>query len=102
MRRRTFMALFSGAATWPVVSRAQQVGKLPTIGFMGAATISDWRPWTAPFVQRLNELGWIENRSVAIEYRWGEGRPERYPEIAADFVRLRSTSLLRLEAQSPH
>jgi len=45
--------------------------------------------WTAAFVQRLRQLGWIEGRSVAIEYRWGEGRHERYAEIAEEFVRLK-------------
>src|SRR5207237_1240919 len=65
----------------------QQAGKLPTIGFLGADA-SAWRPWTDAFVQRLRELGWIEGRTVAIEYRWSEGRPERSAEIAAEFVRL--------------
>ena len=69
--------------------RAQQSAKLPTIGFMGTTTPSVWQPWTAAFVQRLRELGWIEGRTVAIEYRWGEGRTERYSEIAAEFVRLK-------------
>jgi putative ABC transport system substrate-binding protein len=45
--------------------------------------------WTAALVQRLRELGWVEGRTVAIEYRWADGRPERYPEIAAEFVRLK-------------
>ena len=64
-------------------------GKLPTIGFLGAATASAWGHWVAAFVQRLRELGWIEGRTVAIEYRWAEGRSERYNEIAAEFVRLK-------------
>jgi len=48
-----------------------------------------WGPWTAAFVGRLRELGWIEGRTIAIEYRWAEGRPERYAEFAAEFVRLK-------------
>ena len=68
---------------------AQQSGKLPTIGLLGAATASSWRHWVAAFTQRLRELGWTEGRSVAIEYRWAEGRSERYAEIAAEFVRLK-------------
>ena len=60
-----------------------------TIGFLGASAPSAWSPWVAAFVQRLRELGWIEGRTVAIEYRWAEGRAERYTEIAAEFVRLR-------------
>ena len=84
MNRREFITVLGGAAAaWPLAARAQQPSKLPTIGFLGAATASAWHPWTAVFVQRLGELGWIEGRTVAIEYRWAEGRPERYAEIAA-------------------
>ena len=63
--------------------------KLPTIGFLGANTPSVQSRWTAAFVQRLHELGWIEGRNVAIEYRWAETRFERSPEIIAEFVRLK-------------
>ena len=88
MKRRAFIRLLGGAtAMWPLVSHAQQ--KLPTVGFLGASSPSTWGPWLAAFVQRLRELGWIEGRTVAIEVRWGEGRNERYAEIAAEFVRLR-------------
>jgi putative tryptophan/tyrosine transport system substrate-binding protein len=88
--RRTFITLLGGAAAaWPLVARAQQAGKLPTIGFLGTAASSAWGPWTAVFVQRLHELGWIEGRTVAIQYRWAEGRAERLAEIAAEFVRLK-------------
>ena len=90
MRRREFITLVGGAAVaWPLTARAQQAGKLPTIGFLGAATPSVASQWVAAFVQRLRELGWIEGRTVAIEYRWAEGRSERYAEIAAEFVRLK-------------
>jgi putative tryptophan/tyrosine transport system substrate-binding protein len=90
VRRREFITLIGGTAvTWPLVARAQQHGKLPTIGFLGASTPSNWSQWTAAFVQRLRELGWVEGRTVAIEYRWAEGRNERFAEIAAEFVRLK-------------
>ena len=90
MRRREFIALLGGAAVaWPLAARAQQPGKLPTIGFLGTTAASAWGPWTAAFVQRLRELGWIEGRTIAIEYRWAEGRSERFAEIAAEFVRLK-------------
>jgi len=90
MRRREFMTLLGGAASGrPMVARAQQPGKLPTIGFLGAGTPSGWSHWVAAFVERLRELGWIEGRTVAIEYRWAEGRDERYTEIAAEFARLK-------------
>ena len=89
MRRREFITLLGGAAAWPLAARAQQAGKLPTIGFLGAVTALAGGQWAAAFVRRLRELGWIENRTVAIEYRWGEGRDERFAEIAAEFIRLK-------------
>ena len=63
--------------------------KLPTVGLLGASTRSNWNHWTAAFVRRLGELGWIEGRTVAIEYRWAEGSSERFAEIAAEFVQLK-------------
>src|SRR6516164_801030 len=90
MNRRAFTTLLGGAAAaWPLAAHAQQAGKLPTIGFLGAPTPSAWRSYVPAFVQRLNELGWIEGRTATIVYRWAEGRPERYTEIAAEFVRLK-------------
>jgi putative ABC transport system substrate-binding protein len=89
IRRREFIITLGSAAAWPLAARAQQPGKLPIIGFLGASAPSAWGPWTTAFVQRLRELGWIEGRNVAIEYRWAEGRSERYAEIAAEFVRLK-------------
>ena len=88
MKRRAFMTLLGGAAAaWPLAARAQQPGKLPTIGFLVAGTPSSHGQWVAACVRRLHELGWIEGRTVAIEYRWAEGRTERFDEIAAEFVR---------------
>ena len=90
MRRREFITLLGGVAgAWPLAARAQQPGKLQTIGFMGQSTRSAASEWVAPFVRRLRELGWIEGRTVAIEYRWAEGREERIAQIAAEFVRLK-------------
>jgi len=84
------MTLLGGAAAaWPLAARAQQAGKLPTIGFLGASTPSAWNQWTAAFVQRLRELGWTEGRTIAIEYRWAELREERLAELAAELVRLK-------------
>ena len=95
MRRREFMTLVGGAvAAWPLAARAQQQRKLPTIGFLGASTSSNWSHWTTAFVQRLRELGWIEGRTVAIEYRWAEGHSDRFTEIAAEFVRLKVDVIL--------
>jgi putative ABC transport system substrate-binding protein len=89
MRRRTFITLLGGVAASPLAARAQQSSKPPTIGFLGASTPSGWSRWTAAFVQRLHELGWTEGRTVMVEYRWAEGRSERYTDIAAEFVRLK-------------
>ena len=90
MKRREFISLLGGAAAaWPLAARAQQATKLPTIGYLGSATLATESQRMAAFVQRLRELGWIEGRTVVIDYRWAEGRTERYAEIAAEFVRLK-------------
>src|ERR1700746_2494583 len=101
MRRREFITLISLAvAARPLIARAQQLNKLPLIGFMGA-NASVFSPWTAAFVGRLRELGWIEGRTIAIEYRWSEGRPERNAEIAAEFVRLNVDIIVTLGSAVP-
>src|SRR5258708_12177783 len=100
MRRREFITLLGGGAVaWPVAARAQG-GKLPIIGFLGADATA-FSPWTAAFVAHLRELGWIENRNVAIEYRWSEGRTERYAEIAAEFVRLKVDVIVTVGSAVP-
>ncbi len=101
MRRRDLITLFGGAAAaWPLAALAQQAGKLPTIGFLGADA-SAFGPWTAAFVAHLRELGWIEGRTVAIEYRWSQGRTERYAEIAAEFVRLKVDVIVTVGSAVP-
>jgi putative ABC transport system substrate-binding protein len=90
MRRRKFITIVGGAAAaWTLAARAQQTGRLPKIGFLGASDPSTWAIYVAAFVKRLHELGWIEGRTVEIEYRWAEGQSERFVEIAAEFVRLK-------------
>jgi len=89
VRRREFITLLGGAAAWPVTARAQQAGKLPIIGLLGPISAAAWVPMTNVFVSRLRQLGWIEGSTVAIEYRWAEGRYERFAEVAAEFVRLK-------------
>jgi len=96
MRRREFIGLLGSAAAFPFAARAQQPSKLPTIGFVGSGTPSTYAPWVAAFVQRLHELGWIKDRTVAIEVRWAEGRRERYAEIAAEFIRLKIDAILAI------
>jgi putative ABC transport system substrate-binding protein len=87
MRRREFISWLGGSlAAWPLLARAQQT-KLRTIGFLGAGTASTDSDRVGAFVQRLRELGWIEGRTITIEYRWADGRFDRSPEVMADFVR---------------
>jgi putative tryptophan/tyrosine transport system substrate-binding protein len=88
IKRREFITLLGSAAAWPLAAQAQQP-KLSTIGFLGSGTPAVQSQWTTSFVQRLHELGWIEGRTVAIEYRWAEGRSDRAAELAAEFVRLK-------------
>ena len=89
VQRRKFIGLFGAVAAWPLAARAQQPAKLPTIGYLGPATRTLDSQRLAAFVKRLRDLGWIEGRTVTIEYRWAEGRNERLSETAAEFVRLK-------------
>jgi putative ABC transport system substrate-binding protein len=101
VRRREFITLLGGAAAaWPLAARAQQPTKLPTVGFLGVSTPAAQGHMVAALVQRLRELGWIEGRTIAIEYRWAEGRDERYSEIVAEFVRLRVDAILTQGTQA--
>ena len=94
MRRRDFIAGFTGlAAARPFAARAQQP-VMPVIGLMGAGSAAAQTHLTSAFLQRFRELGWTEGRDVRIEYRWGEGRSERFAEIAAEFVRLKVDLIL--------
>ena len=87
MRRRDFIKVIAGsAAARPLAARAQQTGKLPTVGILGASS-SVWGPWIAAFIGRLRELNWVEGRTITFEYRWDEARPERVREYAAELVR---------------
>jgi putative ABC transport system substrate-binding protein len=99
MRRREFVTLLGAAAAWPLAAHAQQPGKLPTIGVLGAEA-SVWSPWTAAFVERLHRLGWIEGRTIAIEYRWSEGRSEPIANIAAEFVHLKVDVIITNETSA--
>src|SRR5262249_8415042 len=88
MKRRAFITLLGGAgAAWPLAARAQQ--RISRVGFLFAGTPSVWSKEVAAFAQRLGELGWIEGRTVAIEYRWVESRTERLAAAAAEFVELK-------------
>jgi hypothetical protein len=94
LKRCEFITLIGGAAVaWPLAARAQQAGKVPTIGLLGAAAATAWRRFVANFVRRSGELGWVEGRTVAIEYRWADARKERFAEKGEK--QWQSTSCLR-------
>ena len=93
IRRRDLITLLGGAVAWPLAARAQQPAT-PTIGYLGSGTPATQGQLVTVFVQRLRELGWIEGRTIAIEYRWADGRFERFAEIAAEFVRLKVDVIL--------
>jgi putative ABC transport system substrate-binding protein len=97
--RRAFITLLGGAAAWPLVARAL-AGKLPTIGFLGSTTASIASQWVGVFVRRLRELGWIEGHTVAIEYRWAEGRKERAAELAAELIQLKVDLIMTYGTQT--
>jgi putative ABC transport system substrate-binding protein len=93
VNRRAFITLLGGAAAWPLAARAQQA-KVATIGLLGTGSAAAQSQWTAAFVQRMRELGWVDGRNLTIEYRWAEGRSERFAEFAAEFVRLKVDVIL--------
>jgi len=88
VRRREFITLLGGAAVWPLAARAQQMGKVPRIGYLGSSSPSLEPHFVEAFRQKLRELGHIEGENIAIEYRWAEGQDGRLPDLAAELVRL--------------
>jgi putative ABC transport system substrate-binding protein len=98
LKRREFITLLGGASAWPLVARAQSSRKPRTVGFLVSGAPVSHGPWFAALAERLRELGWIENRNIKIEYRWAEGRPELYTEIANEFVRMNVDVIVALGA----
>jgi putative tryptophan/tyrosine transport system substrate-binding protein len=90
MKRREFIALFGGAATWPIAARAQQ--RPPAvIGFLSSSALADRARYLPAFRQGIRETGYVEGQNVAIEYRWAQDQYDRLPDLAADLVRSQVT-----------
>ncbi|MGB9040852.1 MAG: ABC transporter substrate-binding protein [Pseudolabrys sp.] len=89
MKRREFISLVGAAAAWPLAARAQQVGKTPQIGYLGVSSPSLEPHYVEAFRQKLRELGHVEGKNIAIEYRWAEGQDDRLPNLASELVRLK-------------
>ena len=101
MKRREFITLLGGAAALAARRARAAAGQAADHRVPGRGHACGLEPWTAAFVQRLRELGWIEGRTVAIEYRWAEGRSERFAEIAAEFVRLKVDVIVTVGKRGP-
>ncbi len=87
MRRRLIIALIaSTTAAWPLVASAQQPA-MPVVGFLNSGSPAERAPFVAAFRQRLEESGYVEGRTVMIEYRFAEGHYDRLPSLASDLVR---------------
>ena len=87
IRRREFIFILGGAAVaWPLATRAQQSSTMRRIGFLGPLSERTQLQWTTAFLKGLRDHGWIEGTTISIDYRWAEGRSDRFAELAAELV----------------
>ena len=95
MRRREFISLLGGAAAaWPLAARAQQLARIPRVGFLGNSTAALEANLVGPFRDGLRELGYEEGRDIVIEYRWADGRYERFPALIAELIALKVDTIV--------
>jgi ABC-type uncharacterized transport system substrate-binding protein len=102
MKRREFITLLGGAAAaWPLAARAQQAGRIPRIGYLSPGSASGgFQERDEAFRQALRDLGYVESSTIAIQYRFAEGRFARLPELAAELVRLNVDVIVAVVTQA--
>jgi putative ABC transport system substrate-binding protein len=101
MKRREFILLLGGAVAWPLAARAQQAGRIHTIGWLSAGAFDPTSPALTGFLNALPELGWIEGKNIVFERRFAENRLERLPELAAELVRLKVDVIVGIGTLAP-
>jgi ABC-type uncharacterized transport system substrate-binding protein len=93
-RRRFLLTAVAGAFLAPLAAMAQELGKIPRVGFLGPRTRADAAPFVDGFLQGLRERGWVDGKNVGLEYRFADGQYDRLPDLAAELVRLKVDVIL--------
>jgi putative tryptophan/tyrosine transport system substrate-binding protein len=101
LRRREFITLIGGAATWPLAARAQQVGKVPRIGYLSPGSAKPGPlAYHDEFRRGLRELGYVEGRNIALEYRFADGNFDRLAQLAGELVQLNVDVIVSVVTQA--